>query len=156
MIGRSLNEQRSNMTKEKFTSFDLFMRGDIAMIIGYPSMVLELEKSSKRAGSESVSSTILTDRIPQESNNTNVNIGRYTYFGVSKFTKNGAASLKFMEYLLTPEAERLFSNEYPYLIPAQSEFYASAETNTLSETLDRTKLDSFLPTTKQKIIVFDY
>ena len=155
-IGGSLNEEKNEMAKEKFTTFDLFMRGKIAMIVGYPSLVLELEKSSKRAWSDTVSSTILTDRLPQMSNQSNANIGRYTYFGISKYTKNGQASLKFVEYLLTPEAERLFSNEYPYLIPAQSDFYTSVEWNSLSETLGRTKLAPFLPRTREKITIFQF
>jgi spermidine/putrescine-binding protein len=126
------------------------------MIIGYPSIVLELEKSAKRAGDKNSSDTILTEKILQSGNKTITNIGRYSYFGISKLTKNGDASLKFMEYLLTPEAQRLFSNEYTYLIPAQSEFYQSVENNTLSDTLGKTTLSSFIPSPKTKISIFQY
>jgi maltose-binding protein MalE len=155
-VSGSLGSQKSQMTQQKSTTLDLFMRWDIAMIVGYPSLVLELEKSSKRAGSDSVSSVILTDHILQSSTQNSTNIGKYTYFGISKLTKNGPASLKFIEYLMTPEAQRLFSQEYPYIIPAQSEFYPSVESNTLSETLSRTKLSSFLPGNREKISVFQY
>lgn len=84
--------------------------------------------------------TILTERIPQSSAQSEKNIGRYTYFGISKYSKNAGASAKFLEYLMTPDAQRLFMKENPYLIPAQFEFYATAESNPLSETINRTRL----------------
>ncbi len=155
-VTTSLNDKKSEMSKNKLNTLDLFMRGDIAMIIGYPSLVSDLEKSSKRIGADSKSSVILTDRIPQSWNKNPINIGRYTYFGISKLTKNAPLSVKFMEYLMTSEAQRLYSNEYPYLIPAQSEFYASIESNILSDTLDRTKLSAFVPWNKEKVIIFQY
>lgn len=155
-LTRTLGGKKSEMAQQKLSTLDLFMQWDIAMIIGYPSLVLELEKSSKRAGSKSSHETILTERLPEWGNQAISNIGRYSYFSISKLTKNGSASLKFMEYLLTPEAQRLFSNEYLHIIPAQSEFYQSAESNSLSETLNRTTLSSFIPSAKTKITVFQY
>lgn len=153
---QTLSDKKWAMMQEKLTTLDLFMQWDIAMIIGYPSIVLELEKSAKRAGDKNSNDTILTEKILQSGNKTVTNIGRYSYFGISKLTKNGAASLKFMEYLLTPEAQRLFSNEYTYLIPAQSEFYQSVENNTLSDTIGKTTLSSFIPSPKTKVTIFQY
>jgi ABC-type glycerol-3-phosphate transport system substrate-binding protein len=153
---QTLGSKKLEMAQQKLTTLDLFMQWEIAMIIGYPSLVIDLEKSSKRAGSKSSHGTILTEKIPGWGNTNISNIGKYSYFGISKLTKNGIASLKFMEYLLTPEAQRLFSNEYPYLIPAQSEFYQSVEWNSLSETLGRTTLSSFIPSAKMTITVFQY
>jgi hypothetical protein len=144
------------MMDEKNTTLDLFMQWDIALIVGYPSLVLELEKSSKRAGSTSSDSVILTDRLPQISTQSRVNIGRYTYFGVSKLSTHGMASVKFLEYLMTSEAQRLYMNEYPYLIPAQSEFYSTAETSSLSDTLSRTRLSPFIPSIGERVSVFQY
>ncbi len=152
----TLNTRKTNMLEEKLTTLDLFMQWDIAMIIGYPSLVLELEKSSKRSGSSRNNGTILTDRIPQVSVQDKKNIARYSYFGISKFTKEWQASLKFLEYLMTPDAQRIFMDEYPYLVPAQSEFYETAMTNTLSETLSRTKLAPFIPIIGDEISVFQY
>lgn len=155
-IKTNFTAQKSRMIEEKLTTLDLFMQWEIGMIIGYPSLILELEKSSKRAWESSSNAVILTDRIPQSSASESINMARYTYFGISKLTTNPTASLKFLEYLMTPEAERLFSEQYPYLIPAQAEFYEAAGTNSLSETLARTKLNSFIPKTGDKISVFQY
>ena len=57
---------------------------------------------------------------------------------------------------MTAEAQRIFINEYPYLIPAQSEFYSSIGSLPLSSTLSRTRLQAFLPSIGDNITVFDY
>jgi hypothetical protein len=57
---------------------------------------------------------------------------------------------------MTAEAQRIFINEYPYLIPAQSEFYSSIANTSLSSTLSRTKLQAFIPNIGDMISVFDY
>lgn len=153
---KNIANQKTQMIEEKFTTLDLFMQWDIAMIIWYPSLILELENSSKRVGVSSKKDSILTERILQSSSQSEKNIGRYSYFGISKFTKNWEVSAKFLEYLMTPDAQRLFMKENPYLIPAQIEFYATAESNSLSETIDRAKLGSFIPNSREKISVFQY
>ncbi len=149
-------EYKTELLEEKITTLDLFMQWDIAMVIGYPSLVLELEKSSKRSGSSRSNGVILTDRLPQASFQDKKNIARYSYFGISKFTKEWEASVKFLEYLMTPEAQRLFMAEYPYIIPAQSEFYESVMNNNLSETLNRTKLAPFIPIIGDQVSIFQY
>ncbi len=156
VVSKTLNNKKIDMLQGKINTLDLFMQWDIAMIIGYPSLVLELEKSSKRAGSSRSDGVILTDRIPQVSIQDKKNIAKYSYFGISKFTKEWEASVKFLEYLMTPDAQRLFMNEYPYLIPAQSEFYETIMTHALSETLNRTKLAPFIPMIGEQLSVFQY
>ena len=56
------------------------------MIIGYPSLILDLEKSSKRVGSTSTANVILTDRVPKSNSQSRTNIGRYAYFAISKLS----------------------------------------------------------------------
>lgn len=90
-------------------------------------------------------SNIVTERIPQLSQKTKQNTGKYTYFAISKQSKNGIASVKFLQYLLTPDAERIYINEYPYIVPAQIDFYATVRNSILSENFKKTKLDSFIP-----------
>ena len=152
----TLSQQKSDMIDKKNTTLDKFMQWEIALIIGYPSLILELEKSGKRVGTANSNTVILTDRLPQSSSQSATNIGRYTYFGISKLSANGMASVKFLEYLMTPEAQRLYMNEHPYLIPAQSEFYSSVASNSLSETLSRTKLSAFIPSVGERVSIFQY
>lgn len=152
----NLISQIPKMREEKITTLDLFMRGEIAMVIWYPSLILELEKSSKRAGNNSTSAVILTERIPQSGERINKNTARYNYFGISKLTQNPNISIKFMEYLMTPEAERLYMEAYPYMIPAQSEFYDSIWNTSLSTTLSRAKIAPFIPKIGDSLSVFQY
>lgn len=83
-------------------------------------------------------------------------LARYSYFALSKSSKNGVAAAKFLEYLMTEDAEQRFVAEYPYLIPAQRKFYDSVQNNRLSDVFSRTKLDSFIPETGESLFVFDY
>lgn len=126
------------------------------MIIGYPSLVLDLEKSVKRMGESAKSSVILTDRIPQMRVGQSTNVGRYTYLAVSRLTTNPIISARFMAYLMTPDAQRILMREYPYLIPAQSEFYETARDMSLSPTLARTRLGAFIPEIGEQVSVFEY
>jgi hypothetical protein len=152
----TLSQMTPALTSEKLTTLDAFVRGDIAMIIGYPSLVLDLEKSVKRMGESAKSGIILTDRIPQNQANQSTNIGRYTYLGVSRLTANPVVSARFMAYLMTPDAQRILMREYPYLIPAQSEFYETARDTSLSPTLSRTRLGDFIPEIGEQVSVFEY
>ncbi len=49
------------------STVDMFVRGKIGMIIGYPSLLQEIEYSIKRAGTENTltSRTLRTSEIPQ-------------------------------------------------------------------------------------------
>ncbi len=151
----TLQSKKSDLLSKKISTLDMFMRGDIAMIIGYPSLILDLEKSSKRVSSDGKAIVLLTERIPQSSPS-RTNIGRYSYFAISKLTERGDASVKFLEYLMTTEAERLYMSEYPYLIPAQSEFYTTIESQSLSDNYIRTRLWAFVPALGEEVTVFDY
>jgi ABC-type glycerol-3-phosphate transport system substrate-binding protein len=152
----TLRREQPNMITNKNNTLDMFMQWNIAMVIGYPSLVLDLEKSSKRSWTASSSSVILTGRIPQQNSRSHSNIGRYTYFAISKLSDKWLVGLRWLEYLMTSEAQRLYINEYPYLIPAQSEFYMTVQDISLSDTLSRAKLASFIPSIGDRISIFEY
>lgn len=153
----SLTNTIDQMNSEKTTTFDMFMRGEIGMIFWYPSTVSELEKAQKRAWTLAVNDVILTERIPKDSTwGKKKNLAKYSYFWVSKTSKNGIAAAKFLEYLMTSDAMQKFLKEYPYLISAQREFHPSQANNRLSDVLARTRLDAFIPEFDEELINFDY
>ena len=117
------------METEKSTTLDLFMRGDIGMIYGYPSLITELEKSDKRAGISSKAGVILTEKIPALSAESGraKNIAKFNFFALSKTTPNPEAGVKFLEYLMTSEAEKIFLQNNSYLISAQREFWTAQQ-----------------------------
>lgn len=155
---KSLANTTETMSTEKITTLDMFVRGEIGMIFWFPSIVSELEKAQKRAGTKATNDIILTERMLTDSvgKEKSKNLARFSYFAISKSSKNGIAAAKFLEYLMTEDAEQKFLAEYPYLIAAQRKFYASQASNRLSSVFARTRLDAFIPGANDALVVFDY
>lgn len=149
-------ENIMNSAKPRISTIDEFMRGNIGMIIGFPSLIKELEDANKRAGSESVASIIFTEAIPQKSLTESKNLARYNYFAASKNSENGPAVVAFMNYLASEDAGRIALEIYPNLIPAQTTFLLSAQNHTLSDKFPKATLDAFMPQPNMQSIVFDY
>jgi hypothetical protein len=57
---------------------------------------------------------------------------------------------------MTDEAQRIFINAHPTLIPAKRSFYDSVKDNSLSSVFPRIKLDTFIPKAGDTLSVFDY
>lgn len=139
------------------TTLDAFMRGNIGMIIGYPSLIQELALSQKRVGAtDSMTDLIYTARIPQISQQSASNIAKYNYFAISKNTENPDAAAQFLAYLMTPEAQQIAMQTFPYRIPAQREFQIAAQNNVLSPNFSKAKLDAFIPAAGMSLFTFDY
>lgn len=153
----NLRETESTMKTAKSTTFDEFLRGNIGMIIGYPSLANELALSAKRVGADAnMTELIYTGRLPKMTQQSSENIAKYTYFAISNNAKTPDASVKFLQYLMTPEAQQIAMEIFPYQIPAQIEFHAAAQNSVLSPTFARAKLDAFIPSAGMKVITFDY
>lgn len=153
----SLSGKRESMDRDKETTLDMFMRGDIAMILGYPSLITELEKSDKRVGNESRSSLILTEKIPLPGpTEARKNIAKYDFFAISKTAKEPYSSVRFLEYLMTRDAEKRFLQNNDTLISAQREFWKAQENTSISDILNRTQMKSFIPDIDEELFVFSY
>lgn len=153
----TLRHTEAKMKQEKnTTTIDEFMRGNIGMILGYPSLITEIENSQKRVGAKGMENMIYTAKIPQFLAKNQANLAKYNFFGISKNSKNGDAALKFINFLMTPEAGQIAMQIYPTLIPAQIEFHASAATVALSENFPKAKLDAFLLGSGWNVKVFNY
>lgn len=138
------------------STLDEFMRGNIGMIIGYQSLIFDLEAAQKRAGTNAVSDLVYTDIIPQTGTNEKINLARYDYFAISKNSENGEASARFMNYLMSEDAGRIAMEMYPHLIPSQSGLQLSAQGKELSSTFPRAKIDPFMPQVGMTLHVFNY
>ena len=152
----TLRGQVNTMRNDNITTVDMFIRGDIGMIIGYPSFVIELEKAQKRSSGQSAQGLILTEQLPIMSRWNNTSIARYTYFGISRVTEKPDASLAFLEYLMSEDAGRKASETYPYLIPAQVNLLSAKKWKALSSVFENAKIDAFLPLAGQRVITFNY
>jgi hypothetical protein len=59
-------------------------------------------------------------------------------------------------YLLTEDAQSRYIQSFPGYIPAQRAFYEASQNTALSNIFSRTKLDSFIPSLGEQLVVFDY
>lgn len=138
----------STMKDLNLTTVDMFVRGKIGMIVGFPSLLREIEYSIKRAGSENVLSTknLRTSEIPQVSLDPKdaINLGEYNYFALSKTSQNPQAGYSFLAYLATGEAEEKYLQNFPMYLPAQRLREESKMSEAISKDYDRVKYRSFM------------
>ncbi len=153
----TLRDTRKEMDVGSLTTVDLFMRGRIAMLVGYPSLIREIEKSEKRAGSEALGDLILTEKLPQDSLGKNrSNLARYRYLAVSKKTDNPDSWAKLLEYLMSDIAHTKATEAFPLLISPLRSRSEWQKTTSLSSVFARARLDAFIPDIQDQIFVFDY
>lgn len=130
------------------TTVDMFVRGKVGMVVGFPSLLREIEYAIKRAGSENVitSKTLRTSEIPQTSLDPKdaMNLGEYNYFALSKISPNTQAGYSFLSYLATGEAEEKYLESFPLYLPAQRLREESKMSEALSKEYDRVKYRSFM------------
>ena len=137
---------KDKMDSLYLTNVDLFARGQVGMILGYPSTLTLIDQAIKRAGADQD----LTDRllraapIPQVSakGDSAVNLVNYSYFALSKYANNPDLAVAFLSYLATSEAQAKFVDAYPYYIPALSELETKYESQSFKGH-DRIKINSF-------------
>lgn len=153
----TLDGQRESLDSDNATTFDMFMEGRIAMILGYPSIIAELEKSDKRLGIKSKAGNILTEKIPLTSpTDARINIAKYNYFALSKTTENPIAGVKFLEYLMTTDAQTRFLQNNDTVLSAQREFWPAQAGSKISEVINRATIDAFIPDIDEEVSLFNY
>lgn len=153
----TLEWQKEWMDEDSSTTLDKFIAGDISMILGYPSIVSELEKSDKRLGIKSKATNIFTEKIPLTSpTDDRINIAKYSYFALSKTTQNPIAGVKFLEYLMTTDAQTRFLQNNDAILSAQREFWPAQEWTKISQVLSRSTLDAFIPDLNENLSIFNY
>ncbi len=138
----------STMKELNLTTVDMFVRGKVGMVIGYPSLLREIEYSIKRAGSENVltSKTLRTSEIPQASLDPKdaINLADYNYFALSKTSPNVQAGYSFLTYLSSGEAEEKYLQSFPLYLPAQRTREEAKLSEPISREYDRVKYRSFM------------
>lgn len=139
---------QSVMTDLNLTTVDLFVRGKIGMVVGFPSLLREIEYAIKRAGTENVLSgkSLRTSEIPEPSNDPKewVNLGEYNYFALSRTSKNSQAGYTFLAYLYSREAEEKYLEKFPTYLPAQVIFEEKKLDEQISPDYERVKYRSFM------------
>jgi ABC-type glycerol-3-phosphate transport system substrate-binding protein len=153
----SLVSEREQMDLEALTTIDLFMRGKIGIVVWYPSLIRDIEKAQKRAGTEAITDIILTERLPQDSvGKTFMNTARYSYLAVSSKTEHAKAAADFLAYLMDEKTMIKIQEVFPYLISPDRKLALTQANTPLSGLFARTRMDAFLTQPGDKVQVFDY
>ena len=146
------------MDQKVINSTDLFARGKISVIFGFPSIIRELEYSIKRAGDDLdlERRDVRSAPVPQSSVGKKYNLARYNYFAVSKYATNSNAAADFVAFLATKEASSLYGSAFPHYLPARSDVLEErrAERN-LAKGFQWIVYDSFIPPNDVELINFD-
>ncbi len=146
---------------QTLSTTDLFVRRKIATLIGYPSTYKDIEIAVQRAKQDNQLApnflkNLRVTTVPQDEIDPKkqVNIAKYMYFAL---TKNGAHRntkkpsndpvLKFMQFLLTTEAQTVFMKHPSYLLPTQNTALSEEKANKINSDTDfsMTVADWYVP-----------
>ncbi len=153
----TLDDMKWLMDNQKLTTLDLFMRWKIAFVVGFPSMIEDIEKAQKRAGADAVDGLILTAHVPNISlGGKMINTARYNYLGLSKATKNPVIGAKLLWYLMSDEALNKSIIDFPLLISPVKSISDTQTSSALSSVFARVKMDAFLPEIWENIELFHF
>ncbi len=131
--------QFQGLFAESLTMTDLFVRGKVATLVGYPSTERDILLAQKRAKkdkalAENFEKNVRWTTIPQteEDPKKHTNFSRYMYFSMTKSGVNRNQEkpsndpvIKFMQYLTTSSAQETFFKNYEYYLPAELGLLAS-------------------------------
>lgn len=154
---------------ETLTNTDLFVRGKVATLVGYPSTERDILIAIKRAKKDKAYENKFEDNvrwttIPQveEDAKKQINMARYMYFVMAKFGINRNKKepsndpvIKFMQYMATDKAQETFFKNYEYYLPSQIAMLAEPKSQIDGKTgeFDMTVGDWYVPT--QKYVIYD-
>jgi ABC-type glycerol-3-phosphate transport system substrate-binding protein len=153
----TLTAKITEMDSEALSTIDLFMRGKVGMVVGYPSLIREIEKAEKRAWSEAITDIILTERLPQDSLGKDFfNTARYSYLAVSSKTEHPQAAADFLAYLMSEKTMTEIIEIFPHLISPDRKLALTQANIPLSSVFARTRMDAFLTRAGDKVQIFQY
>ncbi len=151
------------------TNVDLFVRGKVATLVGYPSLERDILLAIKRAEKDKEYDKDFEDdlrwtTIPQveEDPKNQTNFARYMYFAMTKEwvnrNKEKASNdpvIKFMQYLATSDAQKTFFDNYEYYLPSQIALLAEPklQINNQNGVFKMTIGDWYVAT--QKFVLYD-
>ncbi len=140
--------QYSDAYRNTLTNTDLFARGLVATLVGYPSterdILLAIDRAKKdKAYNKDFEDEVRWTTIPQveEDPEKHINFARYMYFTMTKFGVNRNKEkpsndpvIRFMQYLATAEAQKTFFDNYEYYLPSQIALLAEPKSQIDSKT----------------------
>ncbi len=154
----ALSAQIPEMDAKRISTTDLFARGKVSVLFGFPSMIREIEYALKRAGSSASLERrdVRSALVPQYASGKKYNLARYNYFAVSKTAPHIDAAADFVAYLSTKEAGSAYAEAFPQYLPARMDVLEiRKEERNLAKGFQWIVYDSFIPTADTELVTFD-
>jgi spermidine/putrescine-binding protein len=87
-----------------------------------------------------------TSEVPQmfDMKDKMTNLVNYSFFALSKFSKNPEAAQAFLAFLSTPGAQEKFLKNFAYYLPAQTAFESDRLSQSMNKMFERAQYQSFL------------
>jgi ABC-type glycerol-3-phosphate transport system substrate-binding protein len=107
------DEKVNIMESSNRTNLDLFSRWEIAMVVWYPKMLLDIDKKWFRK------SALYAKPFPWYFDGSWKSLVNYNYFVINKDTKNENAAVSFLQYLNSDKGSLAYFKKFPYYLPAR-------------------------------------
>ncbi len=155
--GNDLSRLKPDMDKLGLTTTDLFARGKVGVVFGYPSYLREIQYSVKRASQENVLNkrNLKTTGIPFLNSDKPASLAKFNYFALSKYAKDQQGGLDFVIHLTDKKSQESYMEKFPYVLPALNELVDKRKEQVVSKDFPRVKYESFLPQQGTKAVSFD-
>ena len=145
------------MEKLSLTATDLFARGEIGVVFGFPSFLREIQYSVKRASQENVLNkrNLKTTNVPVLDSSKPAVLARFNYFALSKYAKDQQGGLEFIIHLTDKKSQESYMEKFPYVLPALNELVDARKEQVVDKDFTRVRYESFLPPQGMKVVSFD-
>lgn len=155
--GNNLSRTKAQMERLGLTVTDLFARGEVGVVFGFPSYLREIQYSVKRASQENVLNkrNLKTTNIPLLDASKPANLARFNYFALSKNAQDQQGGLEFILHLASRASQESYMEKFPYVLPAFNELVDVRKDQVVSKDFPRVRYDSFLPSSGTKSLAFD-
>ncbi len=154
--GNSLIALKGEMDRLGITAVDLFVRGKVGIVFGYPSLLREIQYAFKRTqDAELPKRALRATAVPSVDPKKPVNLARYRYFAVSKYSAYPEAGFDFLRHLAQKSSQESYLTKFPYYLPARNELLDFRKDQVIDKDFPRVKYESFLPVQDGKLAAFN-
>ncbi len=153
----ALYQLKDELDRKSISTTDLFVRGKVGAIFGYPSLLREIEYSEKRAGTDSKleKRDLRSSPIPQGENGKKSNLVRFQYFALSKTAAAPEAGIDFLSHLSLKSSTESYLDSFPHYLPARNDLVEIRKEKVMNKNYPWVRYESFLPSSEIRLINFD-
>lgn len=156
-VAYGLEDVKSDMDRQGIGAVDLFVRGKVGIVFGYPSLMREIAYAVKRSNGSSVleKKDLRSSEVPQNSTGKKANLARYNYFALSKSAPNHDAATDFLMHLYKKESQESYLESFPQYLPARTELLDSRKERLMDKSYPWVRYENFIGSPDVELKTFD-